>query len=111
MKNGEAKSDRCAVGARDRGGYSRFPGAQAAQASPRCLVYRFHQTNHIQCIGHSGARPSRESGIHNPAVDGFRAHRQSASKTRVNALTAAPRNDGRNFVKALAAIRPTQRRL
>jgi hypothetical protein len=47
-------------------------------------------------VRHSGARPkaaSPESVI--PAGGyGFRARRHGASKTRVNALAAAPRNDG-----------------
>jgi hypothetical protein len=47
-----------------------------------------------------GANPeSRKAG--NPDVSGFRARRHSASKTRVNALMAASRNDVREFFSSL----------
>jgi hypothetical protein len=49
---------------------------------------------------HSGARRRREPGIQisrESPVTGFRVRRHSASKTRVNALVAASRNDAESF--------------
>jgi hypothetical protein len=62
--------------------------------------------DHALVIPGRGRRPSPES-ITPAGGYGFRTRRHSASKTRVNALAAAPRNDGRydsNFGNSVLAL-------